>query len=465
MADGLVSNGTPLEIISDFLGRAVMARQSEIITRVLLQRILKTPTKTDYEVADSRLKGLVVRVRKTTATWALRGRLGPKQSIWRIEDIEKLTDPNIILLRAGTAKEMLKRGEDPTDYLREQEHQGKPVRTFDKEKDGWTWTEAVTEFLIHIKLNRSPHTHTDYRNALNCPDIQGSAWGEKLLKHIKASDIRLLKEKIGKRGAVAQSNHVLRVVKSLLSWATQQEGSGITDTPSVALVVKPTEHRAKLGRVPTPQELGLIPWRLDEFAKQASGRLAVMLTMLTVQRRETIVSARQADFVAFDGNEGWGMWRMEPDAQIANDRPHAVPLPPLTWKIVLSAKQLAGKSEWLFPQLRLYRKDDQHDQHMSATVIRDGLNACKLDISPHDLRRALATHGPALLAIPDRHTKLILNHAEGRVGDVTTRHYAFHESIPDKVAVMERWENWLIQQMSQHRPAGNEWPTFLPKME
>ena len=441
-----------------------MARQSEIITRVLLQRILKTPTKTDYEIADTRLKGLVVRVRKTSASWALRGRLGPKQSIWRIEDIEKLTDPNIILLRAGTAKEMLKRGEDPTAYLRAEEHQGKPIRTFDKEKDGWSWTEAVTEFLIHIKLNRSPHTHTDYRNALNCPDIQESAWGERLLKHIKASDIRLLKEKIGKRGAVAQSNHVLRVIKSLLSWSTQQEGSGVTDIPSVALVVKPTEHRAKLGRVPTSEELGLLPWRLDEFAKQASGRLAVMLTMLTAQRRETIASARQADFIPFDDNDGWGMWRMEADPQIVSDRPHAVPLPPLTWKIVLSAKQMAGNSEWLFPQLRRYRKDDKLEKHMSATMIRDALQECSLDLSPHDLRRALATHGPALLAIPDRHTKLILNHAEGRGGDVTMRHYAFHESIPDKVAVMEKWENWLIQQMNRNKTNKREQPNFLPKL-
>lgn len=443
-----------------------MARQSEIITGVTLRRILRNPTKTDYEIADTRLKGLVVRVRKTSASWSLRGRLGPKQSVWRIEEIsaDKMTDPNIILLRAVMAKEMLKRGQDPADYLREQEHQGKPVRTFDKEKDGWTWSEAVTEFLVHIELNRSPKTHVDYRNALNCPDIVEASWGEKLLKHIKASDIRALKEKIAKRGAISQSNHVLRVIKSLLSWATQQAGSGVTDLPSVALVVKPTEHRAKLGRVPTPEELGLLPWRLDEFAKQASGRLAVMLTMLTVQRRETIASARQADFAPLEGRAGWGMWRMEADPQIVSDRPHAVPLPPLTWQVVVSAKQLAGRSEWLFPQLRLARKDDERDQHMSATVLRDALSACKLDISPHDLRRALATHGPALLAIPDRHTKLILNHAEGRAGDVTMRHYAFHESIPDKVAVMEKWEEWLIVQMYVHRPNNLEYPNFLPRL-
>jgi integrase len=441
-----------------------VARQSELITGVTLRRILRNPTQTDYEIADTRLKGLVVRVRKTSASWALRGRLGPKQSVWRIEDIDKLTDPNVILLRAVTAKEMLKRGQDPSDYLRKEEHQGKPVRTFDKEKDGWTWTEAVTEFLIHIQLRRSSATYTDYRNALNGPDIKGAGWGDRLLKHIQASDIRLLKEKIGKRGAVPQSNHVLRVIKSLMSWCTQQAESGIADTPSVAIVVKPTEHRATLGRVPTPEELGLIPWRLDEFAKQASGRLAVMLTMLTAQRRETVASARQIDFLPFEEREGWGVWRMEADPQIANDRPHAVPLPPLTWKVAQSAKQLAGKAVWLFPQLRRYRKDDELDKHMSATMIRDALHECTLDLSPHDLRRALATHGPAFLAIPDRHTKLILNHAEGRGGDVTTRHYAFHESIPDKVAVMERWENWLIRQMHQHRPVGNEWPTFLPRI-
>ena len=436
-----------------------METSSEHIGRKAITRALKAVGVSEMEIRDQNSPGLSIRVRKSSAVWSLRGRLGPRQSTWRVGDVRTLGDADIARNRAHEARNMLQRGVDPGDWLKSQEQGGPVMRHFDPARDGWTWAETVAAFLQHIEKNRSPKTHYDYLKSLTCPDLRAAKWGEKLLKGIVAADIRKLKETIERRGKTSQANHVLRVIKSMMSWSTQQDGSGIADTPSVAIIVKPSEHRSERGRVPTPEELGLIPWRLDSAPVHASGRLALMLTLLTAQRRETIASARQADFTADGERDGWGVWRMESDPRLLMDRPHAVPLPPLSWAVVQAALMIAGRSDWLFPRLR---GKGSGDGHMSAEIIRDCLNACKLGLSPHDLRRALATHAPALLAVPDRDIKLILNHAEGRTGDVTARHYAFHESMPAKTEVMKKWEGWVVEMMLQNQPERRDRVAFLP---
>lgn len=85
------------------------------------------------------------------------------------------------------------------------------------------------------------------------------------------------------------------------------------------------------------------------------------------------------------------------------------------------------------------------------------------ELSPHDMRRALATHGPDILAMKDEDTKKVMNLAPGRAG--TSRHCAFHESIPDKVAVLERWEGWLSSLMLDKAPHAGVWPGFLPRVQ
>ncbi|GAC1605489.1 MAG: site-specific integrase [Hymenobacter sp.] len=416
---------------------------------------------TECEVGDTRTPGLSVRVRKTAATWTLRGRLGPKLTTWRVGDLATLSDPKEARDRAHEARRMLSRGLDPAEYLRSQEAGGPVVRHFDQARDGWAWPEACVAFLQHIQENRSPKTHEDYRKTLNAPGLRAK-WDNKLLKNIVASDIRKVTEAIAGAGKPSQANHVLRVVKSLMSWATQQDGSGIADTPSQAIVVRPKEYKSAPGHVPTLAELGGLFWRLDDVQAHPTARLAAALLVLTAQRRETVASARLADLAADPERPGWGMWRMEADPQLQRDRPHAIPLPPLAWGIVESARRMAGNSGWLFPQARMRSMERGAEGHMHAKTIYEALKEAGQGITPHDIRRALATHGPDHLGTTDSETKKILHHAEGRGGDVTGRHYAFHESIPAKARVMESWERFLVGLMVRHRPAAREWPGFLP---
>ena len=438
-----------------------MPRSVEEITRPVLKRLAAMVGQSEVEVGDTHCTGLCVRVRKTDAAWTLRGRLVGKQSTWRIESIASLSDPKVARDRANEAKRLLARGINPADWLREQEARGPVIRTGNKGKDGWLWPDAVTAFLDAKARNRSQVTVRDYRNALNAPDLRGK-FDDRPMKSITTRDIRALVERIDRTGKTAQANHILRVVKSLFAWCTQQEMSGIADTPSIASIVAPRDHRQELGHVPTQAELGLLFWRLDEADLLPQARLAAALLALTAQRRDTIITAKSADFSALPDKAGWGMWRMEADPLLHIDRAHALPLPPLAWGIVTAARQLAGTSPWLFPQVRRAKASDAKTTHMSGNMVGDAFKAgSDGTVTPHDMRRALATHGPALLGIKDADIKKVLNHAPGR--DVTSRHYAFHESIPDKSSVLEQWQNWLVGLMEARAPDGQSWPGFLPQ--
>lgn len=442
-----------------------MSEDTPTITKATLKALAKAIGKEQQEVRDPACPGLSIRVRKREATWTLRGRFVGKQSTWRLGSITDpaLSDPAAARARAVEAKGMLARGLDPTEWLRAQENRGEMVRSGNPERDGLLWPEAVAAFLAAKAQDRSPHTIKDYGYALNAPGLRG-VFDERPIRSIRPAEIRMVVKAIAAAGKPAQAQHVLRVIKSLFSWAAQEEVLGEDEAVSPVALVKVKKHRHSPGRVPTVEEMSSLFWRLDQTPMLPGARFAVALVALTAQRRETVAAARVADFQPMPGRAGWGLWTMEPDPLIEHDRLHVLPLPPVTWQLVRVARLCAAGSEWLFPQTRLRSKEDAGGGHMSMKALADALqDAMGAQISPHDMRRAMATHGPELLGIRDEDVKLILNHATGRQ-DVTGRHYAFHQSMPWKIAALERWEGWLMELTRRAAPRPGMWPGFLPEV-
>ena len=146
------------------------------------------------------------------------------------------------------------------------------------------------------------------------------------------------------------------------------------------------------------------------------------------------------------------------------DRHHAVPLPPEAWGVEQAACTCAAASPWLFPQTRLRREGGDGRGYLSGKAVYDALQEAGAgELTPHYLRRALATHGPDHLGIRDEDLKKVLNHATG--GDVTSRHYAFHQSMQWKAPVMEKWEGWLVALTAGRAPRAGAWPDFLPRTQ
>ena len=63
--------------------------------------------------------------------------------------------------------------------------------------------------------------------------------------------------------------------------------------------------------------------------------------------------------------------------------------------------------------------------------------------TPHDFRRAFRTHLSMHLGFTNADAKLILDHTEGKAGDVTEDHYSLDESLPRKKKIMDAWVKYL----------------------
>ncbi len=409
-----------------------------------------------YELGDEKCPGLSIRVRARSATWALRGRLGQKQTTWTIAPVQPGDDPAEIRDRAGEARRMLKRGIDPAEWLKEQALGGGVVRHFDPERDGWTWEQARERFLDFVKAERAKATYADYQRTLRGPDVKWS--GDMLVKDISKGHVQRLQDDIYARGARTQATHTLRIVKACLSWVAQRGGSGLEESPATTVKPLVLGKDTSEKHVPTPEAVGDLPWLLDVARVNPVSRLAAMLVLLTAQRRETIVSALKA---GFEETADGAIWTIAP-AHMKSKRQHVIPLPPLAWGIVKQAMAVGrSDSPWLFPQLRLRRAGDTGDGHMSGKELGEAMGVAGSPIRPHVCRRAFATHGERLLGFGKSDTKAILDHAEGLSGDVTAMHYALHDGTHFKWRLMKQWETWVLEQISARKPAQETLPKFL----
>ncbi len=444
-----------------------------------------------YEIPDTTCRGLVLRVRPRGVTWIFRARFAKKYTTWTVASIDNLSAPAKARDRANEARVKIKRGIDPAEWLREQELGGPVERTFDAATDGWTYEDGTAKYLAHIMSEKRIATYKDYRSCLNPKEFiervrkktkgRRGRQGEqskaavkvqtpsplyadlrplrgKLLKAITADDIASVRSSIYKRGKRAQSNHVLRVLKAFFGWAADEPESGLKkENPArdVKFLFKQKKDpervkRLKL-RTPTIDELSRLPILLANERVFPQVQAATRLAEYSAQRRLTVLSAEQDEFVDFlpdfELPSGWGVWVI-PSWKMKTDRPHNIPLPPNVWSLVQNVKSLAGKSKWLFPQLRERRRGAGMDGHVSEKVINDALERIGLRFGPHDLRRAFAKHGRmrknggAGLSLDQ--VRLITHPGEvDPENESLMGSYALDEFLEEKIEIMKRWCDWL----------------------
>ncbi len=444
-----------------------------------------------YEVPDSLCRGLVLRVRPRSITWIFRARFANKFKTWTVSSIANLTAPSKARERVGEARVSIRRGIDPAEWFREQELGGPIERTFDVVTDGWDYEAGVANYLSHIKSEKRDATHKDYKSCLNPKEfiervrkpsksrngkhreqfkagvkvlIPSPLYGDlrplrgKLLKAITDDDIASVRSSIYNRGKRTQSNHVLRVLKAFFSWAAAEPASGLKkfnparDVPFLYKQKKDPDRVKRLkARTPTIGELSRLPILLANERVFPQVQAATRLAEYSAQRRLTVLSAEQEEFANglpdFDLPSGWGIWAI-PSWKMKTDRPHNIPLPPSVWSLVQEAKRLAGKSKWLFPQLRERRRGAGMNGHLSEKVINDALARIGLQFGPHDFRRAFAKHGRmrknggAGLSLDQ--VRLITHPGEvDPENESLIGSYALDEFLEEKIEVMKLWCDWL----------------------
>ncbi|WP_042442742.1 tyrosine-type recombinase/integrase [Azospirillum sp. B510] len=433
-----------------------MARTTTLITPQILRDALALAARgdADEEIGDTVVRGLCLRLRRASAVWAVRGRIGGKGNPqpFRLCDARpdgggaKALERELEKARAlaTEAKKRLAAGEDPRDWLREQDL-GRPMVVQTPAVDlGPTYREALDAWVDHLlSIGRRVDTVKSYRSCLISPAAM-DAFGGKHVRELTPADVKTARDRLIKEGKLRQSDAVVQAVGALVKWATEDKETPVGNVERLGNSgASSSDDDGEGTYTPLPKELANLFVKLGAPGVNPVGRLACVLLLCTAQRRLTVASARPRDFEEWDLVPGWGLWRI-PKGLMKGKKAHVIPLPPRAWKAVQTAVELAGPdAAWVFPQTRKRRATDEGNGHIAPKLINDCFRAAKIGWAPHDTRRALGALADRR-GVPLAKIATILAHRAVDVPQVTAEHYGRElEYRNDKHYVLSEWMSYL----------------------
>jgi integrase len=321
----------------------------------------------------------------------------------------------------------------------------------------------VDEWCGELRRTRRPATVVSYRSAVTIKEFAGFL--PRRVADITRADVAEVIAKIHKR-AERQAETSVIAARSLYSFLARDDMVARTGVLSGSLsdlkapertLCEDEESDASL-HVPDGREIGRLVRALRDTGSKRSerDRLAGLLLVYSCQRRRTVAAARVADFEEIEGKGLlWSIPALHRKTASLKRRRHGgtvgshlVPLPGPAADVVRRAMEIAGSGvTQLFPPAR-NRRLSQPSLHMQPETITHMFSDIEsVDLSPHDVRRALGTTWAATQTASREEligaVKEILDHAEGVVRDVTSEHYMLSRGDGRKWKTMSSWVDWV----------------------
>ena len=458
---------------------------TENITGTTINRIRRRARRGEtVEVHDLIQPGMSIRATGRRLSWYFRFSTaevredGKKERTARaICAVDACPDP--VKMRAVVAAGCvaLKEGSDPLTAVRSMLAQvlGMPeTRVLDNPSvQTWNFNGFRQEFKRNPPSHLRPETIDGYYKAMSEAQI-GKAVFSKRLVEVTAGDIRRIRDDIVQRGHVRQSVLTLTALRVAFEWAAETQRSalsGITEDNNPMLQVT-AKRRSK--RKPTPDDeiaaadlikvdeheniivedpnlmsmmdIGKLLILLLETTKLSLVKRAILILLVySVQRRRTVAATLRKALVGFV-QKGVAFWVLH-GGTTKSGRPRILPFSMIALQIINSWKATSSGEIWLFPGMPTRRKP-KPDGHVNVRTVNAWLDeacalaGCERRHNPHAIRKAFGSYlSKKKVSKADR--KLILDHAEGRAGDVTEVHYNLDPKLPEKQQVMKIWNSFL----------------------
>lgn len=422
-----------------------------------------------YDIVDARSRGLSLRVSPTGVQWSFRYQInGADRRValgsvdqWSITEARELAAKGQAMLRDRVGMpdlDWVDRQRRATGKLAEATLQpavpAKPREVF-----AWTYAEGRKAYIEDRKRTLREVTVDDYRRKLEAPELVAQFEKTPLPQITRQAMAQALAE-IHRSGRETHAANVQRAVTAFWSWLVRDENlakSMVTANTMTGLRAPDRtidEDDDDDGHVPPLAEVARTIAICRSGAVQPTLAAAIELVCWTVQRRRTVAEARPHEFQPVgDGKEG--LWIIPPKSlkkRLRNGRrrrPHVIPLPAPVWSTVMAhLAELPKDAEWMFPQVRARRAGDELG-HIDVNSISHTVQFMPgITATPHDLRRAFATHGEVRLGLLRADTQSILDHAAGTAAvtsavagqsDVTGVHYALHDGTHRTWPIMRSW--------------------------
>jgi integrase len=281
----------------------------------------------------------------------------------------------------------------------------------------------VSEFIErHVKATRK---RPEYAVRILRQEVL-SEWKGRDARAIKPREVIELLDVIVGRGSAVMANRTASLLTQMFKFGIHR--TIVSDSP-VKLLYRPGGKERPRERALTDQEIsGLLkdPDRTERFARL---RRAILILLLTGQRRGELALARWRDI-----DLKAGTWRI-PDEHAKGGRGHVVPLTPWAVDEFRELKVLADGSAFVMPTPE---GDAAIDPKLLTRNLARRLHRYEdlgvAEFTLHDLRRTCRT-GLAKLQVPPHVAERVLNHVQEKI--VGT--YDTHDYATEKRAALEQW--------------------------
>ncbi len=380
-----------------------------------------------YDVKDSEVRGLRVRVLPTSKTFVLLTRYpgsdNPTRRALGAYDVD-------LSLEAARDKarewhKLIKRGIDPAkeEERRRVEQERKQENTF----------RAVAEAFIEDRLasqRRGREAARDLRKVF----IEEAGWGGRPITEITALEVRDVIKQYKDRGKVYHAHNLLSYVRRMFNWAIdQQVYAGLETSPCDRLKPKAIIGEKKpRTRILSHVELRAA-WIAADRMAYPYGPLFKLL-MLTGQRKSEVAEARWSEIELPKK-----LWTIPPERMKA-DAAHVVPLSDDAAAVLGSLPHFNG-GDYVFSidGSRPVNAFSKYKHLFDAEIIK-----ALHEVSPraklpnfviHDIRRTVRTGLSAIPNISDLVRELVIGHTKPGLHKV----YDQHAYLDEKRFALDAW--------------------------
>jgi integrase len=274
---------------------------------------------------------------------------------------------------------------------------------------------------------------------------------------ITSREVIELLDKVVERGAPVMANNLAQMLGHMFKFAIHR---GTLESSPVQLLYRPGGKPRRRKRVLSEEELRSFVTNIDSICRTKKRRHALMVLLLTMQRRGELARAEWSEF-DFDNRR----WKI-PASHSKNKREHAVPLTRWAVDELKALKLLADGSRFVLPGKNPERHADPKLVTRSVKRLLPQFLAHHIHaFVPHDLRRTGRTTLGRLGVTPFIGERVI-NHSK----DVLEDTYDLWDYFDEKRDALERFETYLLQlrdsettNVSGKEPSASDSPSWRRK--
>lgn len=382
------------------------------------------------DINDPACTGLQLRITPEARTWYFR-------YSWRGRRVRAMLGsyPSIGLAEARSkafaGRDHLERGIDPRSAgmapnpmatsAPSPSVSGAPLKPFS--------VEALAEEFMRVFITPRRKRPKDVQRILD-KDVL-SVWNGRDVRTITPRHVIDLLDGIIARGSNVMANRVADILGQMFTFGIHR---AILDDSPVKLLIRPGGDEVARSRVLSDQELSVLIRTRTEVFKSPPIRHALVLLLLTLQRRGELAMAKWSH-VDLE-NRTWHI----PAENAKTARGYDVPLSVWAVEEFEVLKRLAGRSAYVFP-------DSTGKNHADPKLITRSVARCQKRLEElkvakftgHDLRRTGRT-GLAKLKIAPHIAERCLNHS---TGTAIERTYDVHDYFAERRLALEIWADHL----------------------